>query len=128
MTVTSGLSRRDVSDAVVEPRAHLRALLVDEVGTNEEQAVAYEATARELAGHLDPDSTIEREIAEACAGRARAAAEEARDALRRFDDGTYGICERCGTRIPPERLEIIPQTPCCVACAGQRSGLLSTGR
>lgn len=41
-------------------------------------------------------------------------------ALGRLDDGTYGTCERCGTRIPPERLEIMPYARYCVAC--QQSG------
>ena len=30
------------------------------------------------------------------------------DALRRLDDGTYGICEVCGRPIPDERLEAKP--------------------
>lgn len=126
MTFGSGLTRRDAFEPAAEPWAQLRALIVDEVRTNAEQAAAYEATARELAGHLDPDSTIEREIAETCAARARDAAQEAEEALRRFDDRTYGICQGCGTRIPRERLEVIPQTRWCVACPGQRGALLST--
>jgi DnaK suppressor protein len=37
-------------------------------------------------------------------------------ALRRFDAGTYGKCERCGNEIPTERLEAIPAARLCVAC------------
>ena len=32
--------------------------------------------------------------------------------------GRYGLCQRCGTQIPPERLEILPETTVCVVCAG----------
>lgn len=39
------------------------------------------------------------------------------DALRSLDKGLYGICERCGKRIEPERLEILPDTTLCVQCA-----------
>ena len=35
-------------------------------------------------------------------------------ALRRLDDGTYGICEHCSTPIDPERLEAVPAARFCV--------------
>ncbi|MFL5926988.1 MAG: TraR/DksA family transcriptional regulator [Gaiellaceae bacterium] len=34
-------------------------------------------------------------------------------ALRRIDDGTYGVCEVCGKPIPPERLAAIPWARLC---------------
>ncbi len=30
--------------------------------------------------------------------------------------GNYGICENCGERIDPARLEILPQTTLCLRC------------
>jgi RNA polymerase-binding transcription factor DksA len=39
-----------------------------------------------------------------------------RAALERIDKGTYGICQRCGVEILPERLEYLPDTPFCTAC------------
>ncbi|MCE5259650.1 MAG: TraR/DksA C4-type zinc finger protein [Chloroflexi bacterium] len=33
--------------------------------------------------------------------------------------GTYGICENCGSPIPSERLEIVPETTLCVNCANK---------
>ena len=38
-------------------------------------------------------------------------------ALRRLDDGSYGLCTTCGSPIAPERLEAIPWAPLCIACA-----------
>jgi DnaK suppressor protein len=40
-------------------------------------------------------------------------------ALRSSAVGTYGICERCGEKIPPERLEIMPHTSLCVRCQAE---------
>ncbi|PJE96660.1 molecular chaperone DnaK [Streptomyces carminius] len=37
-------------------------------------------------------------------------------AFERLADGSYGICRRCGTDIPAERLEILPYARCCVTC------------
>ena len=34
-------------------------------------------------------------------------------ALRRLDDGTYGVCEACGRPIDEERLEALPATRLC---------------
>ena len=38
-------------------------------------------------------------------------------AVRRVDDGTYGVCERCGRPIAPARLEARPAARRCIGCA-----------
>ncbi len=38
-------------------------------------------------------------------------------ALKKIDSGEYGVCERCGARINPERLKIIPWTRYCARCS-----------
>jgi RNA polymerase-binding transcription factor DksA len=38
-------------------------------------------------------------------------------ALRRLDAGTYGRCEECEAVIPRARLQAVPYTRHCVACA-----------
>ena len=47
--------------------------------------------------------------------RARLAALDA--ALARVTAGTYGVCERCGGAIAPERLDALPATARCIRCA-----------
>jgi DnaK suppressor protein len=42
-------------------------------------------------------------------------------ALEKGEDGTYGICDRCGETIGAERLEAIPWATLCIACARTRS-------
>lgn len=37
-------------------------------------------------------------------------------ALRSIEKGRYGICDRCGNAIEPERLEIKPDATLCVSC------------
>ena len=37
-------------------------------------------------------------------------------ALKRIDDGTYGICQTCGQPIAVERLEAVPYTTQCIDC------------
>jgi RNA polymerase-binding transcription factor DksA len=49
------------------------------------------------------------------------------EALRRIEDGTYGVCELTGERIPQERLRALPWTRFTAAAAGQleRSGVVA---
>jgi RNA polymerase-binding transcription factor DksA len=39
-----------------------------------------------------------------------------RRALRRLDEGIYGICERCDEFIHPERLHALPEAALCLKC------------
>lgn len=40
-------------------------------------------------------------------------------AQRKLDAGTYGYCDRCGTKIPAARLEALPFAIYCVPCAAE---------
>jgi DnaK suppressor protein len=37
-------------------------------------------------------------------------------ALTRFDQGAYGICERCRQKIDPARLKALPYASLCLSC------------
>ncbi len=41
-------------------------------------------------------------------------------ALKRIDDGTYGVCTNCGKQIPEERLEARPWATLCIDCKRER--------
>jgi DnaK suppressor protein len=38
-------------------------------------------------------------------------------AIRRIEQGVYGMCERCGQAILPERLQALPYATTCLGCA-----------
>jgi DnaK suppressor protein len=60
------------------------------------------AAERELAIRtLDRESTLLRNV---------------RGALRRIDDGTYGVCMHCEEDINHKRLNAVPWTPYCISC------------
>jgi DnaK suppressor protein len=42
------------------------------------------------------------------------------EALRKLDEGTYGICEDCGGEISEERLQVIPFAIHCLDCKEKR--------
>jgi DnaK suppressor protein len=51
----------------------------------------------------------------------RAEVADLRRAVDRIDNGTYGLCERCGSDISYARLEALPGTGLCVRCASRES-------
>lgn len=38
------------------------------------------------------------------------------EALRKFDEGTYGLCETCGQPISEKRLRALPAATHCIEC------------
>jgi len=61
-------------------------------------------------------ASFERETAQSLSLHARGLLAQIQDALRRLDDGTYGVCTGCGLRIEYERLEAIPYATQCMDC------------
>ena len=51
--------------------------------------------------------------------------QELAEALERVRDGTYGICQACGCRIPRRRLQALPTATLCVTCQEQREAALA---
>jgi RNA polymerase-binding protein DksA len=71
----------------------------------------------------DPEGAtlgFERAQLAALAARAADLLREVDAALARVDDGTYGVCERCGAAIPDARLAARPTAATCLACATRR--------
>lgn len=66
------------------------------------------------------EMAVEREGDEVLEGLGEAGQQEIariQAALQRLREGIYGECVRCGGRISPERLEVLPDTPFCKTCA-----------
>jgi len=63
------------------------------------------AAERELAiRNLDRESNLLRNV---------------RSALRRIDDGSFGICLHCEEEISPKRIAAVPWAPFCIQCQEQ---------
>ncbi|MEJ2532449.1 MAG: TraR/DksA C4-type zinc finger protein [Halioglobus sp.] len=103
--------------------------------------MAYEALRAELEARLGELqarlASIKREVTQSHSGDSAEQAQERENdevvdaignetaqsirviqaAIERIDDGTYGICDRCGEEIGEARLEAIPEATRCVNCA-----------
>ena|SRR5215469_3260934 len=65
----------------------------------------------------------ESDRAEAILAAAKARRALVLDALRRLDEGNYGLCVDCGRPVPDGRLEAKPEAARCVTCQGKRDRL-----
>ena len=115
-------SHTDVTELSAEGLNRLRTVLVKESQAQAAQCRQHAATVRLLRGLTDADGVLERELAEVGEARAREAIAEVEHALRRLEDGEYGLCEACGAPVPFERLEAVPSARFCVRCPGRRPG------
>jgi len=60
--------------------------------------------------------TYDREFSVSLASNDRQSLYEISDALKKIEDGTYGICESCKTLIAKNRLKAVPYARMCVKC------------
>ena len=69
--------------------------------------------------HLADDATdtFEEEKALALEAHLVGLLRKVEDALKRFENGTYGRCTECDQAIDPDRLEALPYATTCLKCA-----------
>jgi DnaK suppressor protein len=85
-----------------------------------DQIVALERTLEEKPDYglgQGAPAVTRWELDHALLERLRERAASLEQALSGVSEGTYGICERCGGTIHPDRLAVLPDTRICVNCA-----------
>ena len=86
-----------------------------ELGFGDQGALSYDANFADSS-----QVTAERGEVERLAVQLREALAEVERALAKIEAGSYGICEQCGKRINPARLEAKPASSYCIDCASAR--------
>ena len=92
---------------------------------------AFSGDQREVTGELSmvgqhpadvADFTYQRELQLTTQEILGREAEQVRDAMRRREEGQYGICESCGQAISAERLLARPEATLCIECQRHQEG------
>jgi len=104
-----------------------RGELADQLTTIEDQAFA--ATQSDISGDVGVDdesadagtATFEREKELSIEQNVRDLIQKIDRALKRIDDGTYGVCEACGKPIEKARIKALPYVDLCIKDAQARS-------
>jgi RNA polymerase-binding transcription factor DksA len=109
--MVSNLGQSSARAELEAERGRLVSELAD-LGAGPEGGLAYDANFADTS-----QVTAERGGAEALATELKDTLAEVDAALVRLEQGTYGVCESCGAEITPARLEAVPATSRCIACA-----------
>ena len=99
-----------------------RAKLVDEI-----KSIARDASTspREASGDLSAYTvhmadmaadTYERELSMNIVSSEQEILYQIDDALKRLDDGSYGVCQQCNAPIVMSRLKAVPYASLCIGC------------
>ena len=83
-------------------------------GDAEDGELSSAAGDQHIADHAG--EMVDREVDESLGANAGQIVREIDSALAKIDDGTYGLCSRCGREIPEERLQAVPYATLCVSC------------
>lgn len=88
-----------------------------------------EASADHFEHAEDPRAQVdvERDLEFTLDARESAELDAVDSALKRIEDGVYGVCVDCGADIPAARLHVAPETLRCVACQGKFERLHHSG-
>jgi RNA polymerase-binding protein DksA len=81
---------------------------IEEIGASQDNHLAETATA-----------TLDREIDYTLEENSIRMLTAIDAALKRMDEGAYGMCTNCGREIPAERLEAYPWASLCIDCKRQ---------
>ncbi|RYU11865.1 TraR/DksA family transcriptional regulator [Nocardioides iriomotensis] len=93
--------------------------LKDELNLAEHELHDLMRDAGDGAGNDQADvgsTTFERDHEMSLANNAREMLAQTQKALTRIEDGTYGVCERCGEPIGKMRLMAFPRATLCLSC------------
>lgn len=100
-----------------------RVRLLEELEAMEEHTPEVEdQVGMDIGGGYDEDladvasSTFEREKGLALESSVQQMLAQVEEALGRIEDGTYGICQRCGDPIDIARLRVLPFATLCIRC------------
>ena len=126
MARTRKLDVDKYKDILVEERDRLQA----ELKRIEDRAAGRDRLHSEQAGQ-DFDEpggdaateTVERAQSMAVGASLREQLEEVTAALRKVEEGTYGVCDSCGKPITKKRLAVLPWATLCKECRSGLSGM-----
>lgn len=98
-------------------REQVRARLADLDSTVRQEPVGYSTHMADVGSEVFEqarDVSLKRSLERTL--------EDVEHALAKFADGTYGICEMCGSIIDLPRLEVMPAARLCMTCQSKVEG------
>lgn len=90
--------------------------------TGDDSAAVVELDQAKVGRLSRMDAMQAQAMAQASGQRREAMLRNIESALKRIDDGDYGLCRDCDEPINPKRLEFDPTALRCIECESKREG------
>lgn len=116
-------SDRLMTDGWRDKLLTLRAELESIAATGDESAAVVELDQAKVGRLSRMDAMQAQAMAKASSNRRQAMLVKITAALKRIDDGDYGVCRECEEVINPKRLEFDPTAIYCINCASKEEAL-----
>lgn len=110
-------SLADLRRRLEERRTDLTALIAE--GRRSDQPVSPDSAIGRLTRQ---DAMQQQQMSAELVRRHEQELVRVEQALRAFDEGTYGVCQRCDKPIAIARLKAMPHAALCVTCADRQGG------
>jgi len=105
------MKKNEVRDMLLKMKDNL----LQEIASNMKMEIGHLQEA--IADMYDlADDERERQFSILLCNRDREKLELIDEALERIEEGTYGICEDCGSKIAEGRIKVMPFARYCIAC------------
>ena len=104
---------QSAKDKLLELREELEKVAV----TSDESAAIVELDQSRVGRLSRMDAMQAQAMAQASGQRREKMLRDISAALKRIDEGDYGICENCDEPFNPKRLEVDPTARLCIDCA-----------
>lgn len=113
--ILNNLDTQHFKQALLELRSEL--LAVEQSGQDAAQTVELDQTTIGRVSRMD--ALQGQAMAKESQQRRTIQLQRIEASLQRIDQGTFGLCLRCGEDIHLKRLAFDPTAPLCIACASQ---------
>ena len=116
-TRLSAVRQKSMSLSPRDKLLQLRKELESIVASSDESAAVVELDQSKVGRLSRMDALQAQAMAQASGQRRKAVLRNIEAALKRIDDGVYGLCRDCDEPINPKRLEFDPAALRCIDCA-----------
>jgi DnaK suppressor protein len=107
------------AEAARQRLLRLRAELESLTATGEQSAAVVELDQTRVGRLTRMDALQAQAMAKASGERRVIMLRKIAAALKRLEDGHYGLCQSCEASIDPRRLEVDPTAQLCIECAAR---------
>jgi RNA polymerase-binding transcription factor DksA len=120
------LPENSKAEVILSDNEEIRAKLEARRDELEKRLERIDEDVRRPGGPLDPQAEEQLpelandEVLDGIDEISRTELEAIYNTLRRIERGEFGTCSKCGEPIPTERLEALPHSEHCVACAEEK--------